>query len=78
MPYTNYYVVNSQTKKIEPAKTTNSSVYFTGEKKGTIDMMIEVFGYNHEKEAEKIYAALKNAGLENHYCLIRIETKSNL
>ena len=47
-----------------------------GELEGKANIEIEVFtSYNHEEEAMKIYNALKNAGLENHYYKVRIEIK---
>jgi hypothetical protein len=55
--------------------TGNSRDYWQGEKKGTIDMEIEVFGYNHKEEARLIYDALKAAGLENRYFKITVDPK---
>ena len=66
--------VSAKDKKIRLAQN-NSQYYFRGEGKGSIDMQIEVFGYNHKAEAKKIYEALKSAGLENSYFKIKIETK---
>jgi hypothetical protein len=71
---TEHFVVNSDTKRIVPS-TGNSSEYWRGNKKGTIDMEIEVFGYNHREEAKLIYDALKAAGLENRYFRVTVEPK---
>lgn len=71
---TEHFVVNSNTKRIVPA-TTNSRDYWQGDKKGTIDMEIEVFGYNHKEEAKLIYDALKAAGLENRYFKVTVDPK---
>ena len=74
MAHSETFNVSSKDKKIRRSQN-NSFHYWRGEGKGTIDMQIEVFGYNHQEEAKKIYEALKNAGLENSYFNIRIETK---
>jgi hypothetical protein len=71
---TEYFVVDSDTKRIKPS-TSNSREYWQGDKKGTIDMEIEVFGYNHREEAKLIYDALKAAGLENKYFRVTVEPK---
>lgn len=47
-----------------------------GELEGKGKIEIEVFdSWNHEEEAMKIYNALKNAVLENHYYSIKVEVK---
>jgi len=72
---TDHFVVNSKTKRIMPARD-NSHSYWQGDKKGTIDMEIEVFGsYNMKKDAKELYNALVAAGLENKYFKIKIDTK---
>lgn len=73
MPHSEHFVVSTKDKKIRRA-TTNSRDYFSGEKE-PIDLYIEVFGYQHQLEAQKIYEALKNAGLSKHYFKIKIETR---
>lgn len=74
MPHTEHFVVKSDSKKVI-ATEEPSYEYWRGKLKGTIDMEIEVFGYNHKEEAQKIYDALKAAGLENKYVSIKVETK---
>ena len=69
-----HFVVTKKTKRILRMNG-NSYDYWQGEKAGSIDMKIEVFGYNHREEAKLIYNALKNAGLEDRYFSIKVETK---
>jgi hypothetical protein len=72
---TDSFIVNSKTKKIMPMHG-NSYDYFRGDKKGTADMIIEVFaGWHHEQYAKEIYDALKAAGLENKYFSIKIDPR---
>ena len=67
MPHTQSFIVPI---------TDNPREYFTGKKKGKADMIIEVFGYNHQEEAKTLYKALKEAKLEHKYFHITIETRS--
>jgi hypothetical protein len=73
---TDHYVINSKDKKIYSSKG-NSRSYWQGDKKGTIDMEIDVFssGGNSKKHAKEIYNALKAAGLENKYFFISVNVK---
>jgi len=72
---TDHYVVNSKNKKLYPSRD-NSRAYWQGDKKGTIDMEIEVFSSgNGKKYAQEIYDALKAAGLENKYFSISVKVK---
>jgi len=72
---TDSFVVNAKTKRIMPMRG-NSYDYFRGDKKGTVDMIIEVFAHiNHDQHAKEIYDALKSAGLENKYFSIKIEPR---
>lgn len=76
---TDHFVINKKTKKIEKHGLFNSREYWVkgGKAEGEIDMVIEIFAnYNHKKEAEKIYKALVDAGLENKYYSIKVEVKS--
>jgi hypothetical protein len=73
---TEHFVVNSKTKKIMRA-TDNSRSYWTGDKQGTVDMEIEVFGYNQAKEAKLLYDALVKSGLQNRYFSVKVSVKSN-
>lgn len=75
MPSTEHFVVNSETKKIQPSKG-NSYSYWRGELKGTIDMQIDVFTCGDgKKEAQEIYDALVAAGLQDKYFSISVQLK---
>jgi len=71
---TDHFVVNSKDKKLYPMRG-NSHEYWQGDKKGQIDMEIEVFGYNNKQHALEIYNALKQAGLTDKYFKISISPK---
>lgn len=73
---TDHYVINSKDKKIYPSRG-NSRSYWEGDKKGTIDMQIDVFSNSSDskKHAKEIYDALKSAGLENKYFSISVKVK---
>ena len=72
---TEHYVVNSKDKKLYSSKG-NSRDYWQGDKKGTIDMQIDVFSSgDSKKHAKEIYDALKSAGLENKYYSISVTVK---
>ena len=76
MPTHESFVVSSSDKSLRK-KNGNSYDYWRGEKKGTIDMEIEVFAVsNHREEAKKIHNVLKASGLENDYFKIRVDKKS--
>ena len=72
-----HFVISKKTKKMLPHGPFNSREYWIkgGKAEGKIDTEIEVFGYNHKQEAELLYNALKNAGLEDRYYSIKIEVK---
>lgn len=75
MPVSETFVVSKKDKKIRRSQD-NSYAYWRGDKKGTIDLQIEVFGdYNHIEEAKLIYEALCKSGLQNRYFEIKIEVK---
>ena len=72
---TDSFVVDKNSKRLLSMKG-NSYDYWQGDKKGTIDMEIEVFAFNnHEKEAQIIYDALKKAGLTDRYFSVEIHVK---
>ena len=75
MAHTETFIVQSKDKEI-----IHNTKYSTREvneliKLGHVDMSIEVFGYNHEVAAKEIYEAISNAGLQNKYFSIKVETK---
>ena len=72
---TDSFIVSTKDKRIRP-QVGPSREYFAGKKIGQADMIINVFsGQNHKEEAQRIYNALKDAGLENRYYSIKIEVK---
>jgi len=76
MPHTETFIVRSDNKQLEPIQG-NVREYWSpsGAFANTADTIISVFGYNHRTEAQKIYNALKEAGLSEHYYHITIEVK---
>lgn len=75
MPHTEHFVVRKSDKSLRK-KNGNSYDYWRGEKKGTIDMEIEIFAVsNHKEEAKKIYDILKTSEMENDYFKIRVDKK---
>jgi hypothetical protein len=72
---TESFVVNKKTKVLWSMRG-NSYDYWRGDKKDTIDTIIEVFSdQNHKEEAEILYKALREAGLGDKYFSIKIEVK---
>ena len=73
---TDSFVVNSKDKKLYPMRG-NSHDYWQGDKAGTIDMEISVFGNeNNKQNALEIYKALVAAGLQDKYFSVKVEVKS--
>ena len=77
MPHTEYFYADHN-DKIKETKGSSGSYFGTGENVGKAKMIIEVFGYNHKKSAEKVYKALKDANLDDCFFHIKIETNDNM
>lgn len=71
-----YYVVDSKTKKVHSHGSFNSSEYWRpgGKAEGTVDTIIAVNG-GGATVAQKIYNALKSAGLGDSFYQITVDVK---
>jgi hypothetical protein len=78
MPHTETFFVSTKTNEVKLVDG-NSSSYFNPDTKsknlGKAKYIIEVFGYNHQKVAEKIRDIIDEKGLDDKLYEIRVETR---